>query len=428
MAPGLALADRLALLRRLLAAGLPADFWTSLTRLTGVPTQPEAAIDLLSTAFLTGQPEVARLLYSFGARLATARITPGDGPLQAFILCKRDTALIRAALEFDFEPNQVMGIDQRVITPLCFAVVVDLPLDIVCTIAKLGADDVDEVYEYALMAKPHRTDVLLHFAFEATPHDPAPQFNVTPDALYSALRAVLSVGNLELVQLLVTAAKERGRTDWKQNRRLLMHAIYSLKLPIVQYLLDEGLEKQDFTLQDFPYRDATVDILEYFLDSGMPLPDLLDTEIELEDGRYDDPHEVSPLIYAAQYGNVAVLRALIRRGVHKIEAQLWSKRGATRRHVLHFAARATEGDAAGCLEELLNAGMHPDVLDHKNRSALHHAAKRGDGDAIYALIGAGASPVKDINGHLPVDLLSLGPDDDDCIDMLTELCYAHKLE
>lgn len=419
--PGIVLEQRLGLLRRLLEAGLPATHSVLLSRLTR--SERDAAMDLLSIACLTGHPETARLLYSFGARIATARLTPG-GPLQLLIMCKRDTNLIRLALELGFDPNQDIGDGDRVITPLSFAVTFDLPLDIVCSIVKLGPKDAENVYGYTVSAKPVRTDVLLHFAFVP------PTRNLPPPAsLYCALRSVIAQGNLELVQLLVNAAKEHGRTDWKQNRQLLMHAIHSTKLSIVQYLLDEGLEKQDFSLLDFPFRDANVDILEFFLDSGMPLPNLLDTEIEVEDDQYEDSPDVSPLIYVAQNGSPAALRALLRRGVHKIEAQLWSERDGSRRHVLHFAAMCTSGDPFGCVQELLDVGMHPDVLDHKKRSALHYAAKRGNDDAIYALVEAGASPLQDMYGLLPVDLLFWGPgEDNDSLSLLTELCYMHKLE
>lgn len=285
------------------------------------------------------------------------------------------------------------------------------------------------------MGPETNADVLMHFVF-----DPAAEKflcsrcrNASGDTVACALKAALYAHKLDAVQLLVSKADERGHSKWKRDEELLLFAIFTGQVPIVQLLLTHNVAPRYKSLVLFPYLDKTVPVLEYFLDLGVTLPDLLDQEIQDHPDNSSYCPNLPPFAHAAARGLVEVLRVLIRRGVHKKEAQVWAVRAGKRRHAIHLAARGEDGnnlgpngDCLACIRELLDLGIHPDIRDHKLRSPLHYAAKRDLPDIVSMLIDAGASPVRDARGRTPLDVLPKAGEPESA-SVLRSLCTLVKI-
>lgn len=67
--------------------------------------------------------------------------------------------------------------------------------------------------------------------------------------------------------------------------------------------------------------------------------------------------------------------------------------------------------AADCVRILINAGARPDVIDKRNQSALHLAARLARPKCLAALLQAGAdplSPIGELDGATPIHLATWG--------------------
>ncbi|KAI1358912.1 hypothetical protein F5Y08DRAFT_94250 [Xylaria arbuscula] len=92
----------------------------------------------------------------------------------------------------------------------------------------------------------------------------------------------------------------------------------------------------------------------------------------------------TPLMYAAQLGNVAAVRALIDAGAEIEEVDL------VRRTALHHAVRSKKEDNLACVDALLQAGSDYKAVDRQGRTPLHLAAVRANVPIGRRLIIAGA--------------------------------------
>lgn len=88
------------------------------------------------------------------------------------------------------------------------------------------------------------------------------------------------------------------------------------------------------------------------------------------------------------------------------------------------ANTATMGQAQSVCRSY-DAGFDPDIQDHNGRSALHFATKRGLPEIVSLLLRAGASPVLDASGRMPLDMVQ--SKDSECAQMRTALCTLVKL-
>lgn len=383
--------QRLGILRRMLEAGVPADFCVPLTN-----DRNADEVSLLSVAFAAGLPEEARLLFSFGARMATSwagRDLSGRCTLQKdlFRNCAKDDGRIRLALEMDFQPNH---------GALRLAVERHMPLDIVCTIIKLGDCETGVFSDAVSSLEGVNMEVLMHLTFDPVAQEYFRGANAG-DTVGAALRATLRAHNFDVVRVLLDNAERLGRSEWKSDEELLTVAIATGDVRIVHFLLAYGIATRYLSMPENAFEEHMVYLLEYLLDLGVPVPDVMAEPI----GGFSIPN-LSPIAYAASRGHARVLRALIRHGVHKRQSQVWISVSGKRTHALHLAASARyydEKERIACVWELLDGGFDPDILDQDHRSALHYAAERNAAEIVRLLISAGATLVRDAKGRTPLD-------------------------
>lgn len=195
-----------------------------------------------------------------------------------------------------------------------------LPLAIVRTIIDLGASDTpNDIFTYAIEGGPN-TEVLLHFAFDPTAQAYLRCTSPTEQAL-AAVHAAVIAGDLAALKLLVLRAEELRVTAWKHDEDILRLAILVGKVPIVQFLLAHDVAARYLSFEGFPFRDDTANVLEYFLDLGIPLPDDITSKPFGERRRW-----TSPLHHASHIGATAVLSCLTRRGMHLRRSRLGETR------------------------------------------------------------------------------------------------------
>ena len=99
----------------------------------------------------------------------------------------------------------------------------------------------------------------------------------------------------------------------------------------------------------------------------------------------------TPLIFAASYGDPAIVQELVAAGaeVNSQDVHGWSP--------LHWAA---DTGHAAVIAELLQDAADPDLQDVEGWTALHWAAYRGDMDIVRELVTTGQA---NINLHTQVD-------------------------
>lgn len=99
----------------------------------------------------------------------------------------------------------------------------------------------------------------------------------------------------------------------------------------------------------------------------------------------------TPLIFAASYGDPAIVQELVAAGaeVNSQDVHGWSP--------LHWAA---DTGHAAVIAELLQDAADPDLQDVEGWTALHWAAYRGDMDIVRQLVTTGQA---NINLHTQVD-------------------------
>ena len=92
----------------------------------------------------------------------------------------------------------------------------------------------------------------------------------------------------------------------------------------------------------------------------------------------------APLHDAAERGDPGVVRALLRRG-----AQVNARKTRTGELPIHHAARNPDGRV---VRLLVGAGSPVNAVDAGGRAPIRHAVRWGGGDAVHALLRAGAAP------------------------------------
>ena len=105
---------------------------------------------------------------------------------------------------------------------------------------------------------------------------------------------------------------------------MLLYAIFTGQVHIVQLLLAHNVAPRYRSLVLFPYSDQTVPVLEYFLDLGVTLPDLLDQEIQDHPDMMSYRPDLPPFAHAAARGLGEVLRIGLSRSPGTVDQSRWS--------------------------------------------------------------------------------------------------------
>jgi|SRR5579864_816945 len=128
------------------------------------------------------------------------------------------------------------------------------------------------------------------------------------------------------------------------------------------------------------------------------LPELIDALARGGPVDGQDRERRTPLFYAAQEGDIALVEALLSRGADP------NARDANGETPLHFAARDYQPMAA---RRLIDSGAEPDASDSNGATPLWRAvfASEGRGQMIELLLSAGADKKrKNAHGVSPSDL------------------------
>ena len=209
------------------------------------------------------------------------------------------------------------------------------------------------------------------------------------DASKNPLYLAILDGNLRLVQKLV---KEDGidvnMSSKTSNSTALQCAAALGHLPIVQYLLQQGADKDKADKEGTsPLLAAATEghlsVVQYLLEQGAN-KDQVDN-----DGR-------NSLFMAAMNGYLPVLRYLLEKGADKDKA--------TNNGVSPLFIAAAQGNLVA-VRLLLEQGADVNRTACNSTSPLHAAAYKGHAEVVSCLLSAGASlSARDSDGDLPIDV------------------------
>lgn len=117
-------------------------------------------------------------------------------------------------------------------------------------------------------------------------------------------------------------------------------------------------------------------------------------------------HGNTALMYAAFYGHVPVIRALLAAGADPDASSTEDGLEAEATALMLTAGSAFINNHAEVIRLLAEAGADLDARDAEGRTALHHAAGRAVPNALQALLVLGADPnARDGEGHTALGLL-----------------------
>jgi len=105
------------------------------------------------------------------------------------------------------------------------------------------------------------------------------------------------------------------------------------------------------------------------------------TEADAPDVNMRDTSARTPLIFAASFGDPAIVQELVRAGADVDSQDMWGW------GPLHWA---TDTGHTAVVHELLEHGADINMADTEGWSALHWAAYRGNMELVRELVGAGA--------------------------------------
>jgi ankyrin repeat protein len=108
----------------------------------------------------------------------------------------------------------------------------------------------------------------------------------------------------------------------------------------------------------------------------------------------DNTNGMSPLHWAAYYGNERCIRILIASAANLNITDVYG------RTPLHWAIGSQR---SACVQLLVDAGADPNISDIRGETPLHEAAWSGHDACIQALVDAGANPnITEVRGKTPL--------------------------
>jgi ankyrin repeat protein len=177
--------------------------------------------------------------------------------------------------------------------------------------------------------------------------------------------AAATKGDLEAVKLFLKAGMDaniRDELGWTP----LIGAILESRRDVVDFLLSKGADPNDKGGFDW-------DIHRHFAEENSRLT-----------GEQPRPPDVTPLMIAAQKGNVFIVKALLARGADPKATD------GKHSNAIHWAA-GSEAANVEVMQALIDAGADSNLADKNGATALMSGAKRGDAALVEVLLRAGAN-------------------------------------
>ena len=232
------------------------------------------------------------------------------------------------------------------------------------------------------------------------------------DEFYNGVTPLLTAavkGHLPLVQYLLEQGADKNKADNKGGSPLFL-AVYNGHLGVVKYLVQQGMEMDKADQKGVsPIHTAAggghLDVLQYLLEQG----------VDKDTASYDNS---TPLLIAAQEGHLAAVQNLLKYGAdmdktnndglsplisaamngHLPVVQYLLEQGAdkdkARNDGVNLLSAATIGGRLSVVKYLVEQGMKITNTDNEGRTVLMHAVSWDHLDVLRYLVDQGADKDK----------------------------------